>query len=222
MQRINLKPIKAVIFDMDGVLADTIPVHLKSWQKIFWDYYKIRLTKKYFFKYLNARQGPDTISLVTGLNIPYSQRVRISEKKDQYSKKHLQKIKPTKGLVNFLRFLKKHNIKAGVATSAQPGMMHFLLNKLKIKKYFQYIVTAKDIKKGKPDPDCYLRVAKKLKVQPADSIIIEDAPLGLLAGKKGKFNKIIGITNTQPAKDLKIADLIINDFYNQKLFKLFK
>lgn len=222
MQKIDTKPIKAVIFDMDGVLADTIPVHLKSWQKIFRDYYKIRLTKKYFFKYLNARQGPDTISLVTGLNIPYSQRVKISEKKDEYSKKFLQHIKPTPGLINLLKFLQKNKIKAGVATSAQPAMMHFLLNKLRIKKYFQYIVTAKDIKKGKPDPDCYLRVAKNLKVQSQQAIIIEDAPLGLLAGKRGKFFKTIGITNTQPAKDLKLADLIINDFNNKKLYQLLK
>jgi len=221
IKKIN-KPIKAVIFDMDGVLANTIPVHLKSWQKIFRDYFKTRLTKKYFFKYLNARQGPDTISLVTGLKIPYAERVKISEIKDVYSQKFLKNIQPTPGLINLLKFLKKNKIKAGVATSAQPGMMRFLLKKLKIKKYFKYLVSAKEIKKGKPNPDCYLRVAKKLKVKPQEAIIVEDAPLGLLAGKRGKFLKTIGITTTQPAKDLKAADLIITDFYDKKLYKLLK
>jgi len=101
-------------------------------------------------------------------------------------------------------------------------MMHFLLKKLKIKKYFHYFISARDIQHGKPHPDCYLRMAKKLKVKPQEAIIIEDAPLGLLAGQRGKFLKTIGITTTQPGKDLKIADLIINNFHDQKLYQLLK
>ncbi|MFA6027422.1 MAG: HAD family phosphatase [Patescibacteria group bacterium] len=216
--KLQKKKIKAVIFDMDGVVADTIPAHLKSWQQLFKEKFNVRLTKKYFFEYLNARQGPDTITRVTGLNIPYSERVRLTEIKDKYSKKFLRNIKPTPGLTDFLKFLKKNKIKTAIATSAQPHMMSFLLNKLKIKKYFDRIVTAKDIRHGKPHPDCYLLAAKKIKVRPQEAIVIEDAPLGINAAKAGKFYKAIGITNTQPASDLKHADLIIKNFRKNFLF----
>lgn len=206
---------------MDGVVADTIPAHLKSWQKIFKEKFNVRLTKKYFFKYLNARQGPDTISMVTGLKIPYRERVRLTQIKDNYSRKFLQNIKPTQGLIDYLKFLQKKKIKAGIATSAQPAMMNFLLKKLKIKRYFTYIVTAKEIKHGKPHPDCYLRTARGLRVKPKEALVIEDAPLGIRAIKAGGFNKAAAITNTQPASDLQQADLIIHDFKDKKLYKYF-
>lgn len=214
--------IKAIIFDMDGVVAKTIPAHLQAWQIIFWQKFRIRLTKQYFFKYLNARQGPITISIVTGKNIPFAERVRITQKKDRLSKKLLQNIKPTLGLINFLKFLKKNKIKIGMATSAQPEMMKFLMRELKIKKYFDYIVTAKEIKHSKPHPECYLKTAKHLKVKPQEAIIIEDAPLGIQAAKAGKFLKAIAITNSQPAKDFKTADLIIKNFSDPRLSKIFK
>ena len=210
--------IKAVIFDMDGVVAKTILPHLNAWQYIFWHKFKIRLTKKYFFKYLNARQGPDIIAMVTGQNIPYVERVKITQEKDKYGRKLLQNIKPTTGLIDFLKFLKKNKIKIGLATSAQEDMKKFLLQKLKIKKYFQAIVTAKEIKHGKPHPDCYLRAARKLKVKPSAAIVIEDAPLGIQAAKAGKFFKVVGITTSQPAKDLKQADLIIRNFLDSRLY----
>lgn len=203
---------------MDGVVAPTILPHLKAWQYIFWQKFKIRLTKKYFFQYLNARQGPDTISMVTGQNIPYAQRVKITQEKDKYGMKLLQHIKPTPGLIKFLKFLKKNKIKIAIATSAQEDMKNFLLKKLKIKKYFQAVVTAKEIKHGKPHPDCYLKAAKKLKVKPGETIIIEDAPLGIQAAKAGKFFKVVGITSSQPAKDLQAADLIIKNFLDPRLY----
>ncbi|MFH0818762.1 MAG: beta-phosphoglucomutase family hydrolase [Patescibacteria group bacterium] len=215
--------IKAVIFDMDGVIADSIPVHLKAWQRVYKEKFNIILTPKFFFKHLNGRQGPDSIMIVTKQNIPFSERLKITQLKDQYSHQILKRsLKPMAGLIHFLKWLKKNKIKTAIATSAQPKTKDLFIKKLKLKKYFDFVIDASSIKHGKPHPDCFLQAVRGLKVLPSQAVVIEDALLGIKAGKAGKFNQVVGITSSQPERELYEANVIIKDFNDKKLFNLIK
>ena len=214
--------IKAVILDMDGVVAETIPAHFFAWKKMLKEQFGYDLTKKYFFNKLNARQGPDIIKITTKQNISHKKRLEFTKLKDEYARELLKNIKPTPGLVSFLKFLKQNKIKIGLATSGQEENMKFFLTRTKTLKYFDVILTAKDIDRGKPHPQAFLKAAKKLKVKPSQAIVVEDALLGIKAIKAGKFYKAIGITTSHTKKQLKQADLVINNFKDKNLYNLIK
>ncbi|MBU0732147.1 HAD family phosphatase [Patescibacteria group bacterium] len=213
----NQPKIKAVIFDMDGVLADNIPFHFLAWQKTLKDEYGIHLTKKFFFKYLNARRGYELIRVVIGKVVSPKKGRSIIQKKDEHYRKIYTNKKPVDGLVGFLKYLKKKKIKIALATSAHKGNADFILDGFKIKKYFDVVVTAEKIKKSKPDPEIFLLAANKLKTKPANCLVVEDAPLGVRSGKKAGM-RVAGMLTQHTKKDLAQADLYISNYNQKKLY----
>ena len=209
--------IEAVIFDMDGVLADNIPYHFLAWQKTLKEEYGIHLTKKFFLKYLNARRGYELIRVVIGKMVSPKKGRSIIQKKDEYYRKIYTNKKPVDGLVVFLKYLKKKNIKIALATSAHKGNTDFILDGFKIRKYFDAVVTAEKVKKSKPDPEIFLLAARKLKKRPQNCVIVEDAPLGVRAGKKAGMT-VIGMLTQHTKKDLARADLYISNYKQKKLY----
>ena len=80
---------------------------------------------------------------------------------------------------------------------------------LDIKDYFQEIITAEDVKKGKPDPEIFLKAAEKIYLRPEECVVIEDAVNGIQAAKKGNMKAIALLTDSHTKKDFYEADLII-------------
>lgn len=107
--------------------------------------------------------------------------------------------------------LEKERIPLAIATSARKPYTNFILDGLNIRKFFQQIATAEEITKGKPDPEIYLLAANKLGVDPRKCLAFEDALSGIKSAQAAGL-KVIGITTTHSAEELKIADKIIDSF----------
>ena len=207
---------KAVIFDMDGVLIDTEPLndlHMVEFLKKL----GIKKSDEYIKEYLQKLRGTHAklawsqiikdFNLITPLDELIT-NVRISYLKYLSS----LDLEPMSGVIPFLKKLKKENIILGVASSAYHKRIDVLLKVCKLTDFFDVILSGDHVQHGKPDPEIYIKTAELLKRDPKDCIVFEDATSGILAAKAAGM-KVIGYSGENHNKqDLSQADKVINSF----------
>ena len=198
-----------VIFDMDGVLADTGPIHFESWVKMA-NEIDIEFTRE-FFEDTFGQQSVIITRKLLGDGVDDKEIVKRADLKELYYREMVKdKLKPLPGAIELIKTLKDKRFKLAVGSSGPPENVELLLNTLKIKKYFDVIITAAEVSKSKPEPDVFLIAAEKVYIKPENCIVIEDAPVGIEAAKRACM-KTIAITTTHDEKELLIADLIVKD-----------
>ena len=199
---------KAVIWDMDGVIADTAPYHFKAWQKIF-QKRGVNFTQDDFTHYFGQRN--DTIIRNTlGGQISQSEVDAIANEKERTYRKFVkQNIKPLPGAIKLIRSLGEHGFKIALASSAPIENIRLVTQGLGIENCFQAIVTGRDVIEGKPSPQGFLLAAQKLGVEPKNCVVIEDAIAGVTASKRAGMH-CIAVTNTHPRENLMEADLVVD------------
>ncbi len=200
--------VRAVIWDMDGVIADTAPYHFKAWQKVFRER-GVNFTEDDFRH--NFGQRNDTIiNNALGERIPESEMEAIAQEKEQtYRELARQNIKPLPGAIRLIKSLREHKIKIALASSAPMENIRLVTQELGIADSFHAIVTGREVTEGKPSPQGFLLAAKKLGVEPRHCIVIEDALAGVAAAKRAGMH-CIAVTNTHPRESLKEADFIVD------------
>ena len=199
---------KAVIWDMDGVIADTAPYHLKAWQQVFRKR-GVKFTEEDFRR--NFGQRNDTIVRNTlGQGTPQSEIDTITmEKENNFRNGVRQRIKPLPGAISLIKSLAEHRFKVALASSAPIENIRLITTGLGINNYFQSIIAGRDVTEGKPSPQGFLLAARKLGIEPKNCIVIEDAVAGVSAAKKAGMS-CLAITNTHPRTSLTEADLIVD------------
>lgn len=210
-------PLKGVIFDMDGVVVNTVPLHFNAWKKMFSEY-----GRKFTFKdYALKVDGIPRVSGARAILSDLSEEglKKAASKKQKYFLESLkkEKIKVYPDAVRLIKDLKKNKIKRAIISSSKNCL--YILKKAKLDKLFNVIITGNDIKKGKPHPDIFLLAAEKLGLKVNECIAVEDAFLGIIAAKRAKM-KAIGIERYGKPARLKQADLIINNLNRATLPKL--
>lgn len=202
-----------VIFDMDGVLADTGPIHFQSWVKMANEDAGVNFTKEFFEESFGQQSIPITRKLV-GTNVEQALVEKWANLKEKYYREMVKnKLEAIPGVIELIRDLKKENIKMAVGSSGPLENVELLLTSLKIKHYFDVVITAEDVKNGKPDPDVFLIAANKLDLKPENCLVIEDAPVGIEAAKRAGM-KSIALTTTHKREELYQADIIVEDLTN--------
>ena len=162
-----------VIFDMDGVIMDNNKYHEKAW-KLFCDHYKIVLSDEEFHSYVYGRIAKDTLDFIFKKDHSKDEIERYVEEKEMtYRGDYVNNIKMLNGLDHFLEELKRFNVPMALATSAPPGNIEFSFKYLKISKYFNFILCASDITRGKPDPEIYIKAIKQLNLSPEHCIVFD-------------------------------------------------
>jgi beta-phosphoglucomutase family hydrolase len=199
-----------VIFDLDGVIADTGPIHYDSWAKMAKEDAGVEFTKEFFEQTFGQQSIPITRKLV-GPDVDQETVVKWANLKEKYYREMVQdKIEPLPGVIELIKNLKKNKFKLAVGSSGPLKNVELLLNSLHIMRYFDAVITAEDVERGKPAPDVFLKAAEKLNLIPAHCIVIEDAPVGIKAAKRAGM-KSIALTTTHPENELKSADIVVND-----------
>lgn len=198
-----------VIFDMDGVLADTGPIHFDSWVKLANEIGK-NFTKD-LFEETFGQISSDIIRKLVGPDIDQRKIKNWANSKEKYYREMVKdKLEPLPGALDLIKSLKDKKLKLAVGSSGPTANVKLLLKTLKIKNFFDCIITGDDVKTGKPAPDVFLAVTKKLKLSPKNCIVVEDAPVGITAAKRAEM-KVIALTTTHERSEFLNADLIIND-----------
>ena len=114
-----------------------------------------------------------------------------------------------------LEFLKKNKIKMGIATSNSRKLVELVTKANGISHFFDYICTATEVQKGKPEPDIYLKVAKVLNKNPKKCLVFEDVVNGIIAGKRANM-KVCAVydesSKESTTKKIKYADYYVENF----------
>ncbi len=209
---------KAVIWDMDGIIADTAPYHLKAWQEVF-QKRGVEFTEEDFRHYFGQRN--DTIIRATlGESVSPSEiDVIASEKEANYRQRVRHNIRPLPGAVKLIKSLKERGFSVALASSAPIENIQLVMRGLGIEDSFQAIVSGREVKEGKPSPQGFLLAARKLGVEPENCIVIEDAVAGITAAKRAGMH-CLAVTNTHPRSSLKEADLIVDTLEEVSLNEL--
>ncbi|MDP2750002.1 MAG: HAD family phosphatase [Nanoarchaeota archaeon] len=214
--------IKAIIFDMDGVLVDSTKYIWQSFNELV-KKDGLHFDKNYIKHHLGRSLRDKLLLWEKEFGIKYDLD-NFRKKSWQRQKSLMQNISPDKELVKLLKQAKKAGITMAVATSSNKQRTIYLLSKLKIRKYFDVIITSEDVSNHKPNPYVFIEAARKLKMEPRNCIVFEDAINGVQAAKNANMKVIALATEYCPRKDLKKAkpDKIINKFSELNIEKLIK
>ncbi len=199
----------AIIFDMDGVLSDTERFHAAAESDVLKRHGILCSGEELSKKFAGV---PETaiwpkIFAESGKQMPLLE-ILIDEKFEVFKSMVSEGIAEMPGVRTLINQLKDHNIPIAVASSAEPQYIEFVLTSLALKPLFNAITAAAEVKHGKPSPDIFLLAAKKLGVDPAHCIVIEDARSGTLAAKAAGM-KCIGLQYPGNQQDLSAATRIV-------------
>jgi beta-phosphoglucomutase len=206
--------IRAVIFDMDGVIADTMCYHMRAWRMIF-ARYGIRVSQNDIYK----REGQKGINSVEEIFGEYGRPFdlttghRILLEKEELLKR-IVKRRFIAGSRPFVKVLKRRGFKLALVTGTARHEVHKILP-LEIFNLFQVVVCGSDVQNGKPHPEPYLTALKKLKINGGQAVVIENAPFGIRSAKAAGI-KCLAIETSLPKKFLKEADGIFHSFAHLK------
>lgn len=173
---------KAVIFDLDGTLVDS----MWMWKAIDIEYlgkFGISLPASLQKDIEGMSFSETAVYFKETFQIPDSlEKIKADWNRMAYDK-YTKEVSLKKGAKEFLDYCKVHGIKLGIATSNSRELVDATLEALSIRDYFNCVMTACEVAKGKPAPDIYLAVAENLQVEPSRCLVFEDVTMGIMAGK---------------------------------------
>lgn len=199
--------IKALIFDMDGVIIDSEPIHFES-DRITMREYGIEISDDVLIRYVGVTNPAMWAELKELYNLDSSiDELLEKQLKHKFDLFGTRKLKAIDGIFELVNLLKEKGIKIGLASSSPRVFIELILKNLEIIDFFDVIVSGDDVLKSKPEPDIFLRASKLLGVEPKDCMVIEDSEHGVKAAKSAGM-KCIGYINVNSGNmDLSYADL---------------
>lgn len=198
----------AVIWDMDGVIVDTGVYHRDAWIDAFGKR-GIDFTAEDFVVTFGTRND-DVIRRILGKKAPRELAREISEEKEaDYRRRIAESIVALPGVVALLEDLAVAGFKQAIATSAPLANVRQIMQSLDLDRYFDCVVTEKDVAEGKPSPQGFLLAARTLDVPAANCVVIEDAVAGVSAARRAGM-RCVAVTTSHPRRSLGQADLIVD------------
>jgi len=212
--------IKAVIFDLDGVIVTTDDYHYEAWKMIA-DEENI-----YFDKVINERlrgvSRMESLEIILEKSLKKynsKEKDKLAEKKNEYYKTLLKNLSTRDilpGVIKLLEILKEKNIKTAIGSSSKNTMM--ILNKIEMINYFDVIVDGTMIRESKPNPEVFIKAANLLEIPYDNCLVIEDADAGVKAAKNAGM-KVLGVGS---AKNNSFNDYSINDLSDVDIFSVIR
>lgn len=192
---------------MDGTLVDNMHVHTEAWAQLLGEN-GVEMDRHKFLVATAGKTNREILPTVFG-DVSDERITELALRKETiYREMFLPQRKPVAGLVEFLTDAKRLGIKMAVATASANPNMEFILDGLDLRRFFDAITTASDVKQGKPDPAMFLVSAEKLGVEPKHCIVFEDAIGGFEAAHRAGMVSI-GITTVNSAEDILKCDSVV-------------
>ena len=184
----------AFIFDMDGTLVDNMAYHIESWLALLAEQGHVLSADEYHHRFSGKTNG-EILREFLGPELDAAAIHTLGERKEeQYRTQYQPHIRPIRGLTAFLDEATRLGIPMAVATAAGRRNIEFVMQETGLDRYFQAIVGADEVQKGKPEPDLFLAAAHRLHVPPAQCLVFEDAPGGIEAARRANMNAAVVLT----------------------------
>jgi len=211
---------RAVIWDLDGTLIDSVAYHWQAWQAVM-------ETEKFVYTHADfvadfGKRNDEILRLRFDANMSDAEVARIALAKEEHYRHFLRTggLELLPGCAEWLEQLQADGWLQALGTSAPRGNVEAVFDALPIAQYFGAVMSSEQVKQGKPAPDVFLAAAAQLGVPPERCIVVEDAPAGIEAAHRAGM-KALGVLTTHP--DL-TADWVVKsladlprDFFAKKL-----
>ena len=212
--------LNAVIFDLDGVVVDSHPLHRRAWRR-FLDSVGVTVTDDELEFVTHGGKRDDILQHFLG-RLTKSEIAEYGHRKELLFREEALDVAPLPGLPQFLNELESARLLLAVASSASRGRVIYMLERLQWLARFQAIITGDDVSRGKPDPSVFLRALAELRTDPAYTVVMEDSVAGVEAAVRAGM-RCIGLANrSSSAMALREAgaSLVVPDFTHLSLSRL--
>jgi beta-phosphoglucomutase len=197
------------IFDWDGIIINSSEHHIEGWRRLAKE--EKLVFPENLFKQSFGMKNEEIIPQLWKWTNDINEIRRIDKKKEGMYRDIMRE----KGLVSLpgveelLIELDRKKNPCAIGSSAPMANISTGLDILGFQRYFKAIVSGEDVKLGKPSPQIFLEASRRLQSPPEQCVVFEDAKVGVVAGKAAGM-KVVAVTNTYPAEELKGADLIVD------------
>jgi beta-phosphoglucomutase len=199
--------VKGIIFDLDGVLVNSMPTHFQAWKTAFAKVAELNISQRDIYL-LEGMRGMELVSRIFEQK-GFPDKSLAQEVHDKKSRifKEIRSSTPFEGVKELIDSI---ICKKAVVSGSTRNDVETIVEEAFGKGKFDVIVTADDIKKGKPDPSAFLEALVLMNVKPPDAIVVENAPLGAKAAKNAGIDCYVVLNNT-PLKRSDFEGLIAQD-----------
>jgi beta-phosphoglucomutase len=216
-----LRVIKGCIFDLDGVIVDTAHYHYLAWKRLANELgHDLTEKENELLKGVSRMRSLDIILEQAGVSLNQEHKEILAAKKNVWFNDYVQQMQPDEifpGVKSLIREMRSHGIKVGLASSSRNAKT--VIRRLKIQEEFDAIVDGTMITHTKPDPEIFLKTAKQMGVDPAHTIVFEDAEAGVAAARAAGM-KCIGIGSRETLHKANMVFSKTSDVSLSTLFQL--
>jgi beta-phosphoglucomutase len=193
----GLDPGLAFLFDLDGVLINSMPIHTEAW-KVYLK--RLGVPQEYLEERMHGKRNSELVRDLIGANLSEDAVYEHGAAKERLFREMILEGGLSRyqipGLIEFLG--RYRGVPMAVGSNAEPRNIDFVLDRLQLREFFPITVDGSQVERAKPFPDVYLRAADLLKVRPANCIVFEDSPAGVGAGVAAGM-RVVGVETTPTA-----------------------
>ncbi|HEX7264051.1 MAG TPA: HAD family phosphatase [Candidatus Dormibacteraeota bacterium] len=206
--------VRAFLFDLDGVLVDSSKIVKRGWE-IFAAERGLTIPEADYARAIHGRRTREILIDYFRLATGEAEGLIAAGFDDKTALVAEGELVEVPGATDFVRASRTLGLRLAVASSASAPNVALALRTLGLTAVFDAVVSAADVSRGKPAPDPYMCAARKVGVDPQDSVVFEDTIFGI-ASAKAAGARCVAIATTLQRDDLSMADLVINDFRGQE------
>lgn len=207
----------AILYDLDGTIANTDPIHFKAWQECLSEF-GIAIDEPFYKHRMTGRLNPAIVADLLPHLTPEA-GLAVADRKEERFRELAQQLVPMTGLQATLDWATQEGFRQAVVTNAPRSNVDFLLDLLGLTHQFEQVIVSEEIGIGKPDPAPYQFALGALGIEPLQAIAFEDSPSGIRSAVAAGI-PTIGIASTQTPADLYAvgASLVVENFADHELW----
>jgi len=210
--------LKAILFDLDGTLTNTDPLHYQTWAHVL-ESYQIPINSNFYKAHISGKTNAEIVQDLFPQLSP-EEGLKLANLKEANFRELAINLEPLAGLNEFLSWVKNQSFKTGLVTNAPRENTDLMLNVLNLSDYFDAVILSDEIGIGKPNPAPYQYCLDQLNILAEDAIAFEDSPSGIRSAIAAGI-KTIGVASTHDSKSLNDLGVtrVIEDFKSLVLWQ---
>jgi HAD superfamily hydrolase (TIGR01509 family) len=205
---------KALIFDMDGLMIDSEKFYFQVEREIGNDC-GANVTDELLMRLMGRSPRNAADIFIKELNLQITPEEFLTKRDLMMEDKYRNELEPMRGLFEIINTF-ENRLKLAIATGSPEKFLNIVIDKLEIRDNFNVLVPSDNIKNGKPDPEIYLETIKRLKVKPEECIVLEDSSNGAKAGKLAGCHTIVVLNEYTKDQNFDFADFVCNNLFEAK------